>query len=812
MSSVFQDLQYAWRVIQSNPGFAAAAVLTLGLGIGANTAIFSVVNAVLLSPLGYHDPDRLVLVWMRFTEIGLPRDQNWVSAPEFRDLTTLNQSFSHVAALDDTSFNLSGDNRPERIEGARVSPALFSMLGVAPAQGRLFTEEHAVAGEDAVVVIGHGLWQRRFGADPGIVGRVVRLNGRPFTVLGVAPEGFAFPERAELWAPLAFRPEDLAPDERGSHGLMVLARIRPDRTIEQARADMQAVSQRIIEQNPGYPYRDFGFAVLLNPLLEETVGDVQSTLWLLMGAVGFVLLIACANIASLLLVHASARGSELAIRGALGADRFRLMRQLLGESVLLAALGGVLGLLVGYWGTQTLAGLAADTIPRIADARLDRRVLAFTTIVTLATGLFFGILPALQASAAVRFEQLRSGMRWSTADIAANRLRQGLVLAEVALSLVLLVGAGLLIRSFVKLLEVDGGFRTERVLTMLVSMSGPQYEAPERVRAFSRDVLDGIRTLPGVEHAGSTSGLPLSGSSASGTTTGETTAVPPDKASPEADWRAVMPGYFEALGIRLVRGRYFDARDNDRAAPVVIIDETMASTLWLRQNPIGRRLKRGGADSTDPWMTIVGVVRHVRHRTLESPSRVQLYWPQMQDPRPFLALVVRAAGDPRALAGAVEKQVQAVDPDQPVFRVRTMEELAASSLARRRLALLLVALLAGAAVLLAAIGIYGVMAYSVSQRTHEFGIRVALGADRLGILQLVLGRGMALAVAGCALGLATAFLMRRAIASLLYDINASDPVTIAAVLAVLLGVAFLACYLPARRATRVDPATTLRYE
>ncbi|MPY90331.1 MAG: FtsX-like permease family protein [Luteitalea sp.] len=818
--ALWQDLQYAVRLIRGNPGLAGAAVLTLALGIGANTAIFSVVNAVLLSPLPYPEPDRLVQVWMRFTGIGLPLDRNWVSAPELRDVTGLNRSFSHVAAYNGASFNMSGSGLPERIEGVRVSPALFPMLGVRPLLGRVFTEQEGEPGRDDVALISHGLWQRRFGRNPSIVGRSVRLNGRSFEIVGVLPAAFGFPDDVDIWAPLALGPEDMAPDNRGSHGLLVLARIRSDVTLDQARADMAAVSQRMIEQNPQYPYRDFNFAVLLNSLLEETVGDVKTTLWILMGAVAFVLLIACTNIANLLLVHASAREGEIAIRGALGADRRRLMGQMLAESIVLAGLGGLAGLLLGRWGTQVLAGMAAETLPRVADVGIDARVLAFTAAITLATGIFFGMAPALQT---VKFERLRSGARWGTADVAVHRVRQALVIGEVALSLILLAGAGLLLRSFVKLLDVDPGFKPERVLTMNVELQGPQYRSPDdadadetgrlnRMRGFFRDVQTRVRALPGVEAASTVSAVPLSGGGSSGTVTVDTRAVSPDQASPEADWRAVLPGYFEAMRIQRVRGRDFEARDTESSAPVAIIDETMAATYWPGENPIGKRLKRGGSSSENPWMTIVAVVRHVRYRTLEAPSRVQFYWPQMQEPWPFASLVIRTSGNPRALISAVQQQVRAVDPEQAVSGIRTMEELMADGVARRRLALSLIGLLAIVALLLAAVGIYGVMAYSVSQRTHEFGIRVALGASRAGILGLVLGRGMLLVAIGCAIGLAATIPLRRAVMSLLYDIDPTDPITLVGVLLILLAVAFVACYLPARRATRVDPAIALRYE
>jgi putative ABC transport system permease protein len=813
LSHARQDIRYALRTLIKSPGFAFACILTLALGVGANTALFSVVNAVLLAPLPYTEPDRLVQVWMRFTGVGLTRDEGHVSALEFRDMSTLNRSFARMAVYDTASFNLSGSGTPERIEGALVSPELFPLLDVRPLLGRTFVSEEGQPGRNNVVLLSHGLWQRRFGGDATVVGRVLRLNEQPFIAIGVLPATFRFPDAAdaEILAPLAFGSEHFAPSSRGNHHLRVLGRLEQAVSLEQARADMEAVAERIIEQNPDFPYRKYDFGIIVKPLLEQRVGDLRIGLWVLMAAVGCVLLIACTNIAGLLLVRASARGPELAIRGALGADRYRLVGQLLMESLLLAGLGGLAGVLIGHWGTRTLAGLVSNTLPRVGDAALHGPVLVFAVLITLATGLFFGVMPALQASRAVDFQRLRYGLRWSTADASVHRVRQWLVIGEVALSLTLLVGAGLLVRSFVKLLDVDPGFRPERVLTLQVELTGKRYDAPEEVRGFFREVIQRVRALPGIEAAGSVSSLPLSGGP-SGTVTLDTRAVPIDGAAPDADLRTVMPGYFEAMGIPLLRGRYIDPRDTEQSPLVAMIDETMAEAFWPGEDPIGKRLRRGLPSTSSPWMTIVGVVRHVRNGSLESPSRVQVYWPHLQQAGRSASIVVRASGDAVALANSVRQQVLAVDPERPVFRIRTMEDVMAGALAPRRLAVLLSGLLAGVAVLLAAGGIYGVMAHAVSQRMHEFGIRLALGANRSGILHLVLRQGMTLAGAGCALGLAGALMLRRAITTLVYDIDPADPITIGSVLLLLLAVAFLASYIPARRATDVDPVSALRSE
>jgi putative ABC transport system permease protein len=812
METLIQDIRYGARMLARTPGFSAAAILALALGIGANTAIFSVVNAVLLRPLPYHDPDRLVKVWMKFTGIGLPNDQNWVSAPEFVDLREMSSGFSHLAAYAAAGYNLTSGGLPERIEGAMVSASFFPLLGIEARLGRVFLPDEEQPGRDSVVLVSHGLWQRRFGANPNLPGTALTINNRSYTVAGVLPRGFQFPDDAEMWTPLAFSPQQLSPNSRGSHFLQVLARIKPALTLQQARADMDAVSRRIMERNPQYPYKNFNFAVLLVPLLEEMVGDIETALWILMGAVGFVLLIACANVANLLLARASAREREIAVRAALGAGRRRLVRQLLTESVILSLIGGAAGLLLARWGLSVLTTISATVFPRVAGAQLDARVLAFTMLISLATGVLFGLVPALQISRSVTYESLKEGGRSASSGLAPLRLRRLLVVAEVALSLILLAGAGLLMKSFLRLQEVDAGFRPDGVLTLRIALPQARYPQPAQVRTFYRDLLDRIEKLPGVDGAGAVSVLPLGGQSSSGTTTVDSPAVDPQNASPEADWRVVTPGYFRGMGIALISGRYFDQRDIETAQPVAIIDETMARIYWPNQDAVGKRLKRGGAQSTNPWMTIVGVVRHIRHRTLEASSRVQLYWPHTQTPVANMSLVIRSLADPRALANAVQKQVLAIDSDLPIYRVRTMLEWMAASVARRRLSMLLLAIFAGAALVLAAVGIYGVMSYSVAQRAHEMGIRMALGATRAHILRLVLGQSLSLAAAGVVAGGAGSLLLTRLISNLLFDVKPADPANLLLVAALLTAVALLASYIPARRATLVDPLNTLRQE
>lgn len=812
MSQLVTDVAYALRTLRRSPGFALIAILALGLGIGANTAIFSIVNTVLLRPLPYPQPDRLVMLFGRFTGIGLPNDQNNFSAPELLDVRRLNTSLSHVAAFQAAGFSVSFSGTPEQIAGANVSPELFPMLGVDAALGRTFLPQEAEDGRARVALISHGLWTRRFGADPQVVGRTVRMNGTGYEIVGVLPASFAFPNEAEIWAPLSFSPDALTPNSRGGHGLQVLARIKPALSVAQAQDDLARVTAAIIQENRQYPYEKFNFLLLAVPLLEQTVSDIRAALWILLGTVGFVLLIACANVANLLLVRASSREREIAIRTALGAGRWRLSRQMLTESALLGLLGGLLGLVLARLGLRLLVTLASASFPRVADTTMDWRVLGFTLAVSIGTGLLFGLAPAWQATRVVTHDSLKEGGRGNTGGAGAQRVRRLLIAGEIALSLVLLAGAGLLMKSFLNLQQVDPGFRADGVLTMRLTLPGARYREPDQIRAFYRDVHGRLRGLPGVEAVGAISALPLSGDGGSGTATIDTTAVPPDKSTPEVDMRAVLPGFFEAMGVRLVRGRTFEDRDDERASPVAIVDETLANSYWPNEDPIGKRLKRGGMQSTSPWMTVVGVVRHVRVRTLEAPSRVQLYWPHLQNPTRSLSFAIHTTLDPRTLGGLVQQAVVAVDPDQPVYRLASMNELMASSLARRRLSMLFLALFAGAALLLAAVGIYGITSYSVAQRSQEMGVRMALGATRGGILRLVLGQSLALAIAGVLVGLVGAYALTGVMSSLLFQVTAADPATFLLVAAVLLLVTTMASALPAWRATRVDPMVALRCE
>ena len=812
MTTLFQDFRYALRMLVKNPGFTLVAVLTLALGIGANTAIFSVVNTVLLKPLPYPHSESLIKVWTRFTGIGLPNDQNWFSAPEFRDLLQQNRSFADVAVISPGTANLGVSGSPQSVTGAAVSPALFGILGISPRLGRTFTAEEAEKGHDRVVILSTSLWQRAFGSDPQIIGKEVIIDGRSCQIIGVMPKGFDYPSPSELWMPQVFVPDDFGPNNRGNHGYEVIARLKPGVSLQQAREDMAALSKSMIEQNRAYPYERFGFALILHPLLEETVGDVKTSLWVLMGAVGFVLLLVCVNVAGLLLVRSTARQKEIAIRVALGAGTRRIVRQLLTESLLLSLFGGLLGLLLTPIFLSLIVTLSATALPRVVSTNIDLGALLFTFFVAVGTGVLFGLAPALQASRGVHHDILKEGGRGASEGRASQRLRRLFVVAEAALAILLLTGSGLLLRSFVKLLQVDPGFRPENVLTAQIALPTAKYAKPEQQRAFFQELVTRVQHLPGVQAAGAVSNLPLSGTGNSGTATVDSHAVAPQDASPETDYRAVTPGYFQAMGIPLLAGRYIDERDSDTAPPVGVIDETMASTYWPNENALGKRIKLGGAQSKLPWMTIVGVVRHVHYRTLEARSRVQLYWPEAQYPGNFMALAVRTSTNPMSLAPQLQRTVLEIDSQQPLDRVLTMQEVMADSLARRRLTLTLLGAFAAGAMLLAALGIYGVTAFMVTQRQQEIGLRMALGASRGDVLGMVAKQAMSLLGVGLVVGLVLSFSLMWLLSSLLFAVRPYDPVSLAAAAAALAIVALIACSIPAYRATRVDPLVALRYE
>ncbi|HEV7902607.1 MAG TPA: ABC transporter permease [Pyrinomonadaceae bacterium] len=811
MGDLWQDLRYGLRMMWKNPGFTVVAVLALALGIGANSAIFSVVNTVLLRPLPYKDPERLVMVWEDDTKGGYPRDTPAVA--NYMDWRDRSSVFEGMAAMAEQNFNLTGTGEPEKLEGRRVSANLFSLLGVEPQVGRALLAEEDEPGRNRVVVISHGLWQRRFGGDAKIVNQSLTLNGESYTVVGVMPSHFQFPTREdELWVPIAFTQQETA--NRGRHYLEVVARMKPGVTLEQAQAEMNTIAVRLQQE---YPNQNADLGAAVTPLHEQVVGDIKPALLVLLGAVGFVLLIACANVANLLLARAAVRQKEISIRVALGASRLRLVRQFLTESVLLAVLGGAVGLLLSLWGVSLLKAFIPENISQVEAITIDARVLGFTLLVSLLTGLVFGLAPATQASSLNLNETLKEGGRDSAAGSRGNRIRNLLVVTEVAVSLILLIGAGLLINSFMRLRNVNPGFRADHLLTMQVEL--PELKYPEHARrtSFYNELLSRVETLPGVKSAAVTTNLPLyaQGNSIGVSIEGHPAPAPGQGKRPSVTTRVVSPHYFQTMGIALLQGREFSEQDKVDSPAVAVVSETMARRFWPDQDPTGKRLTSGSPTSTDPndWITVIGVVKDVRQFELVSEAKAQMYLSYVQ--ADFFApndLVVRTDLDPLSLATAVRRAVWEVDKDQPVSKIRTMEEIVSESVARQRFSMLLLGIFAALALVLAAVGIYGVMSYSVAQRTREFGIRMALGAQRGDVLKLAVGQGLKLVLVGIAIGLGAAFILTRVMSSLLFGVSATDPLTFITISLVLVGVAVLASFIPALRATKIDPMVALRYE
>jgi putative ABC transport system permease protein len=807
LQTLWQDVRFGARTLVKNPGFTAVAVIALALGVGANSAIFSVVNTVLLRPLPYKDPGRLVMVWEKGNTDEFPI--NSTSAANFIDWRDQNQVFEGVTVMGRASFNLTGVGEPVRVDGRRVSANLFRLLGVEPQLGRAFLPEEDDPGAIRVVILSHGLWQRRFGSDPGIIGNPVTMNGRSYTVVGVMSPQFQFPSREdELWVPIAFGPKEAT--NRGNHSYEVLGRLKQGVSLEQAQAELNTITARLKQQYPDVVKTDASVVVSLH---EQMVGDIKPALLVLLGAVGFVLLVACANVANLLLARAAVRRKEIALRTALGAGRLRLVRQFLTESVLLAALGGAAGLLLSFWGVNLLKSFIPENISEVKSISVDARVLVFTLVVSLLTGLIFGLVPAAHATKLDLNEMLKEGGRDSSSGRGGNRVRGLLVIAEVAVSLILLIGAGLLINSFLRLRNLDPGFRADNLLTMSVVLPQQKYPDHARRSAFFSELTSRVGALPGVRSAAVTNWIPLT---MQGDTFGISVEGRPDPGPdkrPDVITRVISPGYFDTMGIRLTRGRQFDERlDKVDTTPVAVVSETMARRLWPGEDPLGKRIQPGSADP-DGWIEVVGVVNDVRQLDLTSEPRLQMYLPYVQFqwfvPR---RLVVKTDVEPASLAAAVRKAVWELDKDQPVSDVRTMEEVLSGSIARQRFSTLLLGIFAALALALAAVGIYGVMSYAVAQRTREIGIRMALGAQAGSVLRLMIGQGLKLASAGVVLGLAGALLLTRLMSSMLFGVSATDPLTLVTISLVLVGVALLASYIPARRAARVDPLVALRYE
>ena len=800
------DLRYAVRMLAKSPAFSLIAILTLGLAIGANSAIFSVVDAVLLRPLPYPHSEQLVRVFGSQPQLALAP-----TAPaNFIEWKEENQVFDRIGTYVGQGFNLLGGDKPERVIGVRASADLLQLLGVQPALGRLFTNDEDQEGRGQVVILSHEFWRNRFGGEPNTLQQTITLNDQPYTVIGVMPAGFAFPgTRTQVWVPVAFNAAERK--TRDTNFIDVVARLKPGVSIEQARANMNAVAR---SQTERYPKTNTGIGVKVVSLQEHTVGDVRPMLVVLLGAVAFVLLIACANVANLLLARAAARQREMAIRGALGASRTRVVRLLLTESVLLAVVGGAVGLLLAIWSLDLLVSLKPANLPRLAEIGVNRTVFLFTLAVSVVTGLLFGVAPALQVSKMDLNEGLKESSRGGTDSPRRHRMRALLVVSEVALSLVLLVGAGLMIRSFSRLLAVDPGFKADHVLTAFVSLPVSKYPKREEQTAFFDRLLERLRNVPGVSAAGVVSDIPLYGGSSTGfDVDGRPEAAPGQR--PLTDYRVINPDYFATMGMKLVKGRAFSRYDNEDAPGVVIINETMAARFFAGEDPVGRRLDLSG-DPKD-LREIVGVVGDVRNYGVDAEVKPEVYVPFLQSAPGYLSgmvsamtIAVRSAIEPTALAASLREQVQALDKDQPVSEIRTMEWYLADSMAQRRFNVLLLGAFAGLALILAAVGIYGVIAYTVTQRTHEMGIRIALGAQGGDILKLIFAHAMLTTLAGIVIGLGAAFGLTRLLQNLLYQVTATDPFVFASITLLLLVVAMAATYIPARRAMKVDPITALR--
>jgi putative ABC transport system permease protein len=810
METVLQDLRYGVRMLRKSPLVTLVAVASLALGIGANTVIFSVVNAILLKSLPYPEPDRIVLVWGNTPAEG--KDRNQVSATDVDDWRQQGSVFEDVTTYAGWSATLLGGGEPERIYGTQVGDGYFSVMKATPLLGRTFLPEEQEDGKDFVVVLGYALWQRHFGGDPNIVGEKINLSGRPYTVVGVLPANAqALPislvePRGEFYRPVA-EPRD--ENERSSRHLRAIARLKAGVTLAEAQAEMDVIAGRLEREHP----RDnTGYGVRLTTLPEDTVGGLRTTLLTLFGAVAFVLLIACANVGNLLLVRAAARQKEIAIRRALGAARVRLARQFLTESVLLSIIGGGLGLLLALWGMSLIETLGSSVTPLLANIPLDWRVLGFTFVVAILTGLIFGLAPALQTSNPNLNETLKEGGRSAGAGASRSRLRNALVVAEVALALVLLIAAGLLIQSVVRLRNVHPGFNAENQLTMNVVLPGAKYPKAAQWVTFYDQLGKRLETLPGVEAAGFTSVLPMS-SNFDGRGLVVEDHPKPRGEEISVDLYVTTPGYLRAMATRLIKGRELNDHDTDAAPPVALVNETMAAALWPDGDVLGKRIKFPGSErNPQPWRTVVGVVGDVKQYGLDRKEPMQIYLPEAQFPTQFMTLVVHTSSAPRGLLAAVRNEIHEVDKDQAIYNIVTMDELLADSISLRRFSMVMLMVFAGVALLLAGVGIYGVISYAVTQRTHEIGIRMALGASRRDILRLIVREGMAMALAGVGAGLIATFALTRLMASLLYGVSATDPLTFIAIAALLTGVALAACFVPARRATKVDPMIALRYE
>jgi putative ABC transport system permease protein len=815
METLIQDLRFAIRGLIKRPGFTSIAIVTLALGIGANTAIFSVVNATLLRPLPFKDPDRIVMAWGYLPRFAQRGDKFPTSAGNYLGLVKQTQTFDQLAAFRQWSWQLTHTGDPEQLQGVRVSANFFEALGASPLLGQTFTSEQDQEGASPVAIISHRLWQKEFGGDRNMVGKTLTLNGRTVTVVGVMPRDFEFPGGAnmipglqfatknDIWMPLAMDAQER--NNQGSLNLAMIGRLKAGVTIPQAENELRAIES-------GLPLGTVNYSINLVPLQKQMVGNIQRLLLVMLTTVTFVLLIACANVANLLLARASARRKEMAIRGALGAGRWRIIRQLLTESVLLSSVGGLLGFMLALWGTPLLVSFIPERVPRIHEINVDLRVFGFALLVSVATGIVFGLAPAIHAARIDLNESLKEGARGTTGGWRQNRLRGFLIVSEVSLAVVLMIGAALLTKSFVRLMDVKPGFDPSHTLTMEVSLPTlppSKYAKDEEQVAFFQQVLERLNHSPGVTAAGAVLSLPLTGAEESTDLFIEGRPTPALGARPETDYTAVSPEYFRALQIPLLKGRELADRDNKGAPGVAIINEALARRYWPNEEPLGQRIRIGFEKDA---REIVGVVGSIKQSTLSADARPAMYVPFTQLAYGSLSIVIRTNGDPMSLAALARTQIHSVDPNIPVTNIRTMDEVFSTSVEQQRFSMLLVGLFGGLAVVLAAIGIYGVMGYAVAQRRQELAVRMALGARTGQVLRLVLRDGVVLASLGVIVGLSGAFALTRLLRSLLFEVHPTDVMTFVSVAALLILVALLASYLPARRASRVDPLTALRSE
>jgi putative ABC transport system permease protein len=799
MDTLINDIRYGLRGLWKRPGFTVVALITLALGIGANTAIFSLINAVLIRPLPFPEPDRLVWSWGNIRNGG---NRASVSPLDYLDYRHENHTFEHFAAMTSASANLTGGGEPERLTASAVTGNFFQALGVQPALGRTFQLENEKSGSDQVVVLSYGLWQRRFAGDREIINKKITLDDKSFEVMGVMPRDFDFPAAVEIWLPLNF---DVAPGlkQRKAHFLRPIGRLNPGVTLAQAQADTDIVARRL---EAAYPDTDAGWNLRLVPLREVIVGNVRPTLYILLGAVGFVLLIACANVANLLMAHAASRRREIALRTALGAGRLRIARQLITESVMLALFGGALGALLAIWGVQGLVALSGDSLPVTAgEVRIDLTVLGFTLLTSVVTGVLFGLAPAVETMRLNLSETLKEGGRTGESG-ARNRTRSLLVIFETAVAVMLLVGAGLLIKSLIRLQRTNPGFDSHNVVTMRIDLPRNKYGALEARSSFWEQFQGRVGAIPGVEAVGLVTELPLSGQPNDMPYTVEGRAADSPNQGFDNDFRRINQDYFRSMHIPFLRGRNFTPQEVSQGAQVLIISQSLAQQTFPDEEPLGHRLIMSFGNRP---FEIIGIVGDVRHGSLATSGLPTMYMPALEAGE---NVVIRAPGDSAAIAAAVRRELNAIDPNQPIARVRTMDEWIARAVAAPRYQTTLLGLFAALAMCLAAVGIYGVMSYSVNQRTREIGVRMALGARRANVLGLVLRQGMGLVVIGVGIGLIGAFALTRVIGSFLFDVGARDPATFSAVAILLAAVAFIACIVPARRATKVDPMVALRYE